>query len=85
MRPDRGSWIRLFLPFPFFLDIGVGIVDELTDISEGLSPPIHQLLDPLVDVRRSGFLIQLSCWFHVLSDAIFSKKVSLCDMVVVPT
>jgi hypothetical protein len=37
--------------FPFLLDVGVGIVDELTDVSEGLSSPIPQLLNPLGDVR----------------------------------
>ena len=46
MRPDGGS-----PPFPLLLDVGVGIVDELTDMSEGLSSPIPQLFNPLGDVR----------------------------------
>src|ERR1700692_4586079 len=45
MGPDRGSH-----PFPLFPDVGIGIVNELTDMSEGLSSPIPQLLNPLGDV-----------------------------------
>jgi hypothetical protein len=33
------------------LDVGVDIVDELTDMREGFSPPIPQLGYPLDDVR----------------------------------
>ncbi len=51
MGPDRGSGGFWLLPFPLLLDVGVGIVDELTDMSEGLSSPIPQLLNPLGDVR----------------------------------
>jgi hypothetical protein len=32
-------------------DVGVGIVDELTDMSEGLSSPITQFVNPPGDVR----------------------------------
>ena len=45
MGPDGGSH-----PFPLLLDVGVRIVDELTDMSEGLSSPIPQILNPLGDV-----------------------------------
>ena len=48
MGPDGNS------PFPLLLDGGVRIADELTDMSEGLSSPIPQLLKPLGDVRCSG-------------------------------
>ena len=51
MGPDGGSWVLRLYPFPLLLNIGVGIVDELTDMSEGLSSPIPQLLNPLGDVR----------------------------------
>jgi hypothetical protein len=32
-------------PFPLFLDVGIGVVDELTDESEGLASPISQFLN----------------------------------------
>src|SRR5207237_10571679 len=51
MRPDRGSWVCWLYPFPLLLDGGVGIVDQLTDMSEGLSSPIPQLFNPPGDVR----------------------------------
>ena len=54
MGPDGGSGGFWLLPFPLLLDVGVGIVDELTDMSEGLSSPIPlflQLLNQLGDVR----------------------------------
>src|ERR1700680_4547448 len=51
MRPDGSSGGRGLLPFPLLLNVGVGIVNELTDMSEGLSSPIPQLLNPLGDVR----------------------------------
>jgi hypothetical protein len=50
MCPDGdpgGFWL---LPFPLLLDVGVGIVDEPTEMSEGLSSPIPQLFNPLGDV-----------------------------------
>jgi hypothetical protein len=43
MGPDVGSRRTFFNPFPRLLDVGVGIVDELTDMNEGLSSPIPQL------------------------------------------
>src|SRR2546430_12533378 len=46
MGPDGGSH-----PFPLLLDVGVGIMDELTDMSEGLSSPIPQRSNPLGDVH----------------------------------
>ena len=33
MGPDGGSWVRWLYPFPLLLDVGVGIEDELTDMS----------------------------------------------------
>ena len=63
MGPDGGS-----PPFPLLLYVGVGIADELTDMSEGLSSPIPQLLNPPGDVRRSGLAIGTSCRFHVIAD-----------------
>jgi len=51
MGPDRGSGGFWLLPFPLLLDVGVGVVDEPTYMSEGLSPPIPQLFNPLGDVR----------------------------------
>jgi hypothetical protein len=58
MWPDGdpgGFWL---LPLPLLLDVGVGVVDEPTDMSEGLSPPIPQLFNPLGDVRWSGLAIR---------------------------
>ncbi len=49
MGPDGGSWVRWLYPFPLLLDLGVGIVDELTETSEGLTAPVPKLLDLLVD------------------------------------
>src|ERR1700730_14046257 len=64
-----GLWL---LPFPLLLDVGVGIVDELTDMSEGLSSPIPQLLNPLGDAR-GGLGIRATGRFHVLSDPAFRQ------------
>ena len=50
MGPDGDSGGFWLLPFPLLLDVGVGIVDELTDMSECRSSPIPQLLNPLGDV-----------------------------------
>src|SRR6202035_4129657 len=47
MGPDWGSGRRRLRPFPFLLDFGVGIVYELTDMSEGLAAPVSQILNPL--------------------------------------
>ena len=54
MGPDGGAGGFWLLPFPLLLDVGVGIVDELTDMSEDLSSPIPlllQLLNQLADLR----------------------------------
>src|SRR5271165_687985 len=51
MGPDGDSGGFWLLPFPLLLDVGVGIVDQLTDMSEGPSSPIPQLFNPLGDVR----------------------------------
>jgi hypothetical protein len=56
---------------------GIGVVDELTDMSEGLSSPIPQLFNPLGDVRRSGLAIRTTCRLHVLSDPSFPQP-ALC-------
>jgi len=45
MRPDGNA-----PPFPLLLDIGIGVMDELTDDSEGLAPPVSQFLNPPGDV-----------------------------------
>src|SRR5277367_3239197 len=50
MRPDGGS-----PPFPLLQDVGVGIVDELTEMSEGLPAPVPKFLDLLVDECRGRF------------------------------
>ena len=72
MGPDGGSH-----PFPLLLDVGVGIVDELTDMSEGLPSPIPQLLNPFGDVRGSGLAIRMTRRLHVLSDPSF-RQPALC-------
>src|SRR6202043_3217348 len=64
MGPDGGSGGFWLLPFQLLLDVGVGIVDELTDMSEGLSSPIPQLFNPLGDVRGSGLAIRTTCRLH---------------------
>ena len=51
MGPDGGSGRRGLRPFPLLLDVGIGVVDELTDMSERLSSPIPELLNSLGDVR----------------------------------
>jgi hypothetical protein len=61
MVPNGGS-----PPFPLLLDVGVGIVDELTDVSEGGSSPIAKLSNPLGDVRRRGRAIGTTCGLHVV-------------------
>ena len=45
MGPDGGSGRFWLLPFPLLLDLGVGIVDELSNMSEGLPSPIPQLFE----------------------------------------
>src|ERR1700730_9865034 len=74
MGPDGGAGRRRLHPFPLLLDVGVGTVDELTDMSEGLSSPIPQFLNPLSDVRGSGLAIRTTCRFHVLSDPSFRPR-----------
>src|SRR5690242_7298021 len=74
MSPDGdpgGFWL---LPFPLLLDVGVGIVDEPTDMSERLSCPIPQLFNPLGAVRRSGLAIRTTCRLHALSDLRFASR-----------
>src|SRR5206468_10316098 len=64
MRPYRGASGFRLLPFPLLLDVGVGLVDQLPDLCEGLSSPIPQLFDPLADVRRSGLAVWTICRRH---------------------
>ena len=73
MRPHRSPWGGGLRPFPFFFDLGVRIVDELTKAGKRLAPPVPQLLNPLRDVLRRGravrgaFMISPSLRPHALS------------------
>jgi hypothetical protein len=58
MGPDRGSRGFWLFPFPLLLDGGVGSVDELTNMGEGLASPIAQFLNPPGDVCGSGLIIR---------------------------
>ena len=42
MGPDGDSWVRRLYPFPLLLDFGVGIMNELSEMGEGLSSPVPQ-------------------------------------------
>ena len=42
MGPDGGSGRRGLCPFPLLLDFGVGIMNELSEMGEGLSSPVPQ-------------------------------------------
>src|SRR5438874_10963348 len=62
MGPDRSPH-----PFPFLLDLGVRVVDDLANPGERLAPPVPQLLDPLCDVLRSGRAVRGTFRRHDLS------------------
>jgi hypothetical protein len=49
MRPDGGAGVRWLYPFPFLDDVGVGMADELTEMSESLSAPVAKFFNLLVD------------------------------------
>src|SRR5438046_2302172 len=68
MGPDRSPRTRVLDPFPFLLDLGVRVVDELANPGERLAPPVPQLLDPLRDVLRSGRAVRGTFRRHGLCD-----------------
>ncbi len=86
MGPDGDSGGLWLLPFPLFLNVGVGIVDELTQLSEGFASPVAQLLDSTSDLRGSGVVIferpfvgfyfppLLSCWPGGPVEEIFAQS-----------
>jgi hypothetical protein len=71
MGPDRGSRVRCLHPFPLFLDVGVSVVDELTDLREGLAAPVRKVLDLFVDECRGRF-----CW-----DGLFHMQLQLSNRI----
>jgi hypothetical protein len=66
MGPDRSPGGRGLRPLPFLFNLGVGIMDELTDMSERLPAPIGKFLDLLVNECRGRFC--LDGLFHVSSN-----------------
>jgi hypothetical protein len=51
MGEHRGSGGVWLLPLPLLHDIGIGLTEELTEMSEGFSAPIAQILNALGDLR----------------------------------
>src|ERR1700722_15279417 len=71
MRPDGNP-----PPFPLLLDVGVGSVDELTNLGESLSSPIPELFNPLRDARRSVPVIRTTCRLHAVSHPVFTGSIT---------
>jgi hypothetical protein len=67
MRPDWSPH-----PFPLFLDVGIGLVNEPADMGERLASPVVKFFDLGVDECRGRFRRSASgamCWFFRLTDS----------------
>src|SRR5271154_1984256 len=79
MGPHRSPGRARLHPFPFFLDLRVGVMDELSNPGQRLAPPIPQRVDLLGDVLRSGRFVRCTFSRHGLSYPIFDPGPAGCD------
>src|SRR6202044_2002866 len=61
-------------PLPLLNHIGVGLLDQLSDVGERLAPPIIELLDPGIDQPRGGLSIFRFCHLGSLSFPVRSRS-----------